>query len=443
MDRMIGVIGIGVIVAIGLAMSENRRRVPWRLVGAGVALQLALALLVLRTPGVLDVVNAVSRGAQSVIARSNDGIAFLFGASLSNPAGPMGFVFAVRALPVIIFFASLMAVLYHLGIMQRIVAALAFMLRRTLGITGSEALATAPNVFLGQTEAPLCIRPFLLGMTRAQLAVLMTGGFATISGSVLAVYVGILGGADDEAQAQFLKHLLTASVLSAPAAIVMARIVVPETQAPPDEGAAHSDAGGTEAPESGTPLPSPACNVIDAAVIGATDGLKLALNVAAMLVAFVSLLALLNWPLAELSQWTPVANWLDGRGMGPLSIQGILGWAFTPLAYLLGVPWAESSIVGSLMGQKLVLTEFIAYVELGARMHPLDGDPTISGRSAIIAAYALCGFANFASIGIQIGGIGALVPERRKDLVTLGFRTMFAGALASWMTAAVAGLVVA
>lgn len=432
MERLIGVAGIVVIVAIGLAMSESRRRVPWRLVGAGLLLQLGLALLVLRTPGVVDAVDAVSRGAQGVIARSNDGIEFLFGASLSNPAGPMGFIFAVRALPVIIFFASLMAVLYHLGIMQRVVAGLAFMLRRTMGITGTEALATASNVFLGQTEAPLCVQPFLKTMTRAQIAVLMTGGFATISGSVLAAYVGILGGADEEAQAQFLKHLLTASVLSAPAAVVMARIIVPETETPPAENAAAA----REAQQSG------ASNVIDAAVIGATDGLKLALNVAAMLVAFVSLLALLNWPLAELSAWKPVAEWLDARNLAPLSIQGVLGWVFTPLAFLLGVPWNEAGVVGSLMGQKLVLTEFIAYVELGARMHPAEGAPTITGRSAIIAAYALCGFANFASIGIQIGGIGALAPERRKDLVTLGFRTMFAGALASWMTAAVAGLVV-
>jgi CNT family concentrative nucleoside transporter len=432
MERLIGVAGIVVIVAIGLAMSESRRRVPWRLVGAGLLLQLGLALLVLRTPGVVDAVDAISRGAQGVIARSNDGIEFLFGASLSNPAGPMGFIFAVRALPVIIFFASLMAVLYHLGIMQRVVAGLAFMLRRTMGITGTEALATASNVFLGQTEAPLCVQPFLKTMTRAQIAVLMTGGFATISGSVLAAYVGILGGADEEAQAQFLKHLLTASVLSAPAAVVMARIVVPETETPPAENAAAA----REAQQSG------ASNVIDAAVIGATDGLKLALNVAAMLVAFVSLLALLNWPLAELSAWKPVAEWLDARNLAPLSIQGMLGWVFTPLAFLLGVPWSEAGVVGSLMGQKLVLTEFIAYFELGVRMHPAEGAPTITGRSAIIAAYALCGFANFASIGIQIGGIGALAPERRKDLVTLGFRTMFAGALASWMTAAVAGLVV-
>lgn len=432
MERLIGIAGIVVIVAIGLAMSESRRRVPWRLVGAGLLLQLGLALLVLRTPGVVDAVDAISRGAQGVIARSNDGIEFLFGASLSNPAGPMGFIFAVRALPVIIFFASLMAVLYHLGIMQRVVAGLAFMLRRTMGITGTEALATASNVFLGQTEAPLCVQPFLKTMTRAQIAVLMSGGFATISGSVLAAYVGILGGADEEAQAQFLKHLLTASVLSAPAAVVMARIVVPETETPPAENAAAA----REAQQSG------ASNVIDAAVIGATDGLKLALNVAAMLVAFVSLLALLNWPLAELSAWKPVAEWLDARNLAPLSIQGMLGWVFTPLAFLLGVPWSEAGVVGSLMGQKLVLTEFIAYFELGVRMHPAEGAPTITGRSAIIAAYALCGFANFASIGIQIGGIGALAPERRKDLVTLGFRTMFAGALASWMTAAVAGLVI-
>ncbi len=432
MASFTGILGVIVLVALAWAISEDRRRFPWRMVVAGTLLQVALALLLLRAPGVIQAFDAFAMLVNGVIERANAGIAFVFGARLMDPTGPWGMIFAVRVLPVIIFFASLMAVLYHLGVMQRIVAGLAWLLRRTLGVTGAEALAMASNVFVGQTEAPLCIRPYLDRLTRAQMATLMIGGFATIAGSVLAAYVGMLGGTapeDAPARVEFIKHLLTASVMSAPAAFVMARIIVPEKETPQDE---HVEAA---------PVGYRAANVFDAAAYGASDGLKLALNVGAMLIEFVALLALVNWPLEAVSGWAPVRGWLDARGVETLNLQTLLGWVYLPLAWLMGVEAADAGLVGSLMGQKLVLTEFVAYSSLGEAIHA-EGGARVSERSARIAAYALCGFANFASIAIQIGGLTALAPERRKDIVSLSLRAMLGGALASWMTAAIAGVVV-
>ncbi|MEC9374221.1 MAG: nucleoside transporter C-terminal domain-containing protein, partial [Planctomycetota bacterium] len=330
----------------------------------------------------------------------------------------------------IIFFASLTALLYHVGLMQRIVAALAWLLRRTMGVTGTEALVMASNVFVGQTEAPLCVKPFLDRMTRAQFATLMVGGFATIAGSVLAAYVGILAGesgVNDARRVLFIKHLLAASVMSAPAAFVIARILVPERETPFDESI-HA-----------TTSERPAQNILDAAARGATDGLHLALNVAAMLIAFVSLLALVNWPLENLGDIDAIRALLDRAGAEQLNLQTILGWIFMPLAWTMGVAWEDADIVGSLMGQKLVLTEFVAYASLGEALNNETG-PALSDRSALIATYALCGFANFASIAIQIGGLTALAPGRRAVIVSLAFRAMIGGALASWMTASIAGV---
>ncbi len=431
MDRFVGLIGIVVIAALGWLISENRRRFPWRMACAGVAMQFALAALLLKAPGVVRVFDAVARLVNGVITRADAGIVFLFGERLGMPTGPLGFVFAVRALPVIIFFASLMAALYHLGVMQRIIAALAWLLRGALGVSAPEALAMASNVFVGQTEAPLCIRPYLERMTRAQLATVMVGGFATIAGSVLAAYVGILGGVGADAEPmrlEFIKHLLAASVMSAPAAFVLARIVVPESPADADSAAM------TTAPDA----PRHA-NLFDAAAAGATDGLRLAANVGAMLIAFVALLSLVNWPLEALGRTDFAQAWLPSLGADSLSLQIILGWLFTPLAWVMGVPWNDCPAFGSLLGEKLVATEFLAYSSLGSMMHDPAG-PRIGLRSAQIAAYALCGFANFASIGIQIGGLTALAPSQRRTIVTLGLRTMIAGALASWMTASIAGI---
>ncbi|GAB4551130.1 MAG: nucleoside transporter C-terminal domain-containing protein [Phycisphaerales bacterium] len=412
---MQGLLGIVVLIGIAWVISERRARVGWRLVIGGVALQFALALLMLRAPLVSDVFELFARFVTGVIERSQAGIAFVFGSEIASGGGDsIGFVFAFNVLPIIIFFAALMGVLYHVKVMQVLISGLAFLLRRTLGVTGAEALCMAANVFVGQTEAPLTVKPLIERMTRAQLMTLMVGGFATIAGSVLGAYTGMLGGDDPERTVLFAKHLITASVISAPAAFVMARLLVPETQTPPDEGVTAID-------EQSDDDELRATNVIEAAAIGATDGLKLALNVGAMLIAFLSLLALINWPLEA---WTG------------LTLEALLGWALRPLAWLVGVEWSDAGIVGSLMGQKLLVTEFVAFGNLQSAI----AQGTISDRSAQICAYALCGFANFGSLAIQIGGLSSIAPGRRSEFASLALRAMIGGALASFMTACVAGV---
>lgn len=425
-----GLIGVALFIALAWLLSEDRRRFPLRIVLGGVALQFALALLLLKTPGVIDLFEWFARFVNGVIVQADRGIEFVFGPALNNPDGPWGMIFAVKVLPVIIYFAALMAVLYHIGLMQRVVAILAWTLRRTLGVTGAEALAMAANVFVGQTEAPLCVRPFLDRLTRAQWMTLMVGGFATIAGSVLAAYVTVLAGSGPDAaplRVEFIKHLLTASVMSAPAAFVMARLIVPETETPIEDDLR------------GTHMGPRATNVLDAAALGAGDGLRLALNVGAMLIAFLGLLALVNWPLRELGQIGAVDAWLSARGVEELGLEALLGWLFTPVAWAMGIPWSDAANFGSLLGQKLILTEFVAYFSLGEMMRA-EGGALLSARSARIATYALCGFANFASIAIQIGGLTALAPDRRRDIVSLSFKAMLGGAMASWMTASVAGI---
>ncbi len=439
MGSPIGLIGIVVLLLIAWGLSTDRRRVPWRIIVGGVGLQFVGAVLLLKTPVVVGLFDWFSRGVSRVIGFADEGIEFIFGPQLMDPTGPWGFVFGIRVLPVIIFFASLMAVLYHLGLMQRIIAALAWVLRGTLGVTGTEAMAMAANVFVGQTEAPLCVKPYIERMTRSQLMTLMVGGFATIAGSVLAGYANFLYpippesagavvvAAAQEAQAQWIKHLLTASILSAPAAFVMAKILVPETEQPVDEDLSSFE------------LETPSANVLDAAAHGATDGMKLALNVAAMLIAFVALLALLNWPIEEIGRIGFIDTWLTERGHEELSIQLILGAILSPLAMSMGIPKGEAVFVGSLLAEKVLATEFIAFRSLSLAVNDPEG-ARISARSAQISAYALCGFANFGSIGIQIGGLSVLAPGRRREFVTLAFRAMVGGALASWMTASIAGL---
>lgn len=431
MERMIGLLGIALLLGLAWSISTDRRRFPWRLVLTGTALQALLAVVMLRDTPVVGVVNAVAGVITAAIDASQAGIEFLFGPAVADPgAGSWGFMFAVHALPKIIFFAALMSVLYHIGLMQRLVAGLAWLLQRTLRVTGTEALATAANVFVGQTEAPLCVKPYLDRMTRSQLNLVMTGGFATIAGSVLAAYIGMLAGSDEGAKLLWVKQLITASVMSAPAAFVLAKIIVPETETPPDESNIAM-ANETE----------PSANLFDAAARGATDGLKLALNVAAMLIAFVSLLALVNIPIQAFGRINGIEAWLLSRGVESLSLEVILGWVFAPLAWTMGVTWDDCSFFGRLMGEKIIVTEFLAFQTLAGGVNPADGTPVISDRSARMGVFALCGFANFASIGIQIGGLSAIAPGRRADLVRLGLRAMIGGALASWVTAAIAGMV--
>ncbi len=413
-----GLIGIAAILALGWLLSEKRSAINWQTVLVGLGLQFALAVFVLWIPFGQRLFELLSRGFVTLIGYTRAGSEFLFGglADVEN----FGFVFAFQVLPTIIFFAALMACLYHLGIMQKLVEAMAWVMTRLMKVSGSESLATAANVFVGQTEAPLVVRPFIVGMTRSELFALMTGGMATIAGGVLAAYVLLLGGADPAAQAFFAMHLISASIMAAPAALVMAKLLVPET--------AESETAGAVS----VVIDRPHVNLIEAAAGGAAEGLKLALNVGAMLLAFLALIALINGPLGWLGAALGLEAWL-GR---PLDLALILGWVFAPFAFVVGVPLAEAVTVGGLIGQKIVANEFVAYVALGTAQVDL------SDRSVLIATYALCGFANFSSVAIQIGGLGSLAPSRRPDIARLGLKAVLAGALVSLLNAAWAGILV-
>lgn len=422
----------GIVVMMGLAwlMSEHRSRIDFTILVKGVLLQVAIAFCCLVLPGFTQALDFAAMLINTILQQADVGIGFVFGAELASGEGPVGLVLAIQVTGVLIFFSALMSILYYLNVMPPIIALMAHGLRRTLGLTGTEAVALSANVFVGITEAPLCILPYLEKLTRAQMALLMTGGFATIAGTVLGLYVSFLGGvgeANNESRLFFLTHLLTASVMSAPAAFVIARILVPETKEPFDVGVKSEQ------------IDSRAENLFDAAALGASDGMKLSLNIIAMLMAFVSLMALVNWPLEWLSRLAPVQTVLGGIGLESLRIEAVLGWLLTPLAWCMGVTWSDSTFVGTLLGQKLILTEFVAYQNLGQSLQ--TGAVTLSDpRSAQIAAYALCGFANVATIAIQIGGLTVVAPGQRSIIVSLSLKTMLGGALASFMTAAVASL---
>ena len=405
MERLIGIAGILVLLSIALAMSNNRKAISWQLVTWGLGIQLLFAIIILKTPVGVPFFGAIDIGIKNLLSFSHAGSDFLFKSFRYGVVEDPLMNFAFRILPTLIFFSSLIAVLYHLGIMQFIVKWIARVMQKSMGTSGSETLCVSGNIFVGQTEAPLLVKPFILKMTKSELMAVMVGGFATVAGGVMAMYVSILGDIPGIAG-----HLLAASIMSAPAALVIAKIIYPETEASETFG------------DLKIALDKKDDNIMEALSRGATNGMKLAANVAAMLVAFVALIAMVNAIL----------------GLMDLSLQQILGWIFSPLAWVMGVPWNEAGIIGSLMGEKLVLTELIAYGDLAELM----AANSISDRSAIIASYALCGFANFASVGIQLGGIGGIAPERRKDLAKLGLKAMFGGALASWLTATIAGLLI-
>ena len=400
-----GLAGIAVILGAAILLSTDRRRIRYSIVAWGLGLQLVLGILVLKTP-FGRVFETIGEGFNQTMRFAEQGSALVFG-ELGSSQGPQGVVLAFQVLPLIIFIASLFAVLYHLGIMQRVVGAMAWGMQRTLGVSGAESLNVAANVFMGQNEAPLTIRPYLDRLTRSELMTVMTGGMATISGALMVAYSQI-------AKVP-VEHLLTAVIMTAPVCIMMAKIIIPETEVPETLGAIPKQSAEGDA------------NVIDAAARGAGEGLQLALIVGAMLVAFVGLIALLNGILAGLKAGLGLA-WFPG------SLETILGWVFAPVAFLLGVQWQDAPTVGNLLGMRMVLNEFLAYIELGKLQGQLDA------RSALIASYALCGFANLGSIGVQVGGIGSLIPQRRSELARLGMRAMLAATLANFLTAAVAGL---
>ncbi|WP_394001231.1 NupC/NupG family nucleoside CNT transporter [Luteimonas sp. WGS1318] len=417
-----GLFGLAVLLGITWLFSSSRRAVDWRLVGTGLLLQIIIACLVLLTPWGAGVFDVLSSGFVKLLGFTTEGARFIFGDF--SDAGKFGFVFAFQVLPTIIFFASFMSVLYHLGVMQKIVQGMAWVITRLMRVSGAETLSVCANAFIGQTEAPLVVRPYIAGMTRSELLTLMVGGMATIAGGVLGAYVLLLGGGDPVQQAIYAKHLITASIMAAPATLVIAKILVPETATPQTLGAVRVNVEKTTA------------NVIDAAAAGAADGLKLALNVGAMLLAFIALIALLNAPLVWLGELTGLQAVL-GR---PTDLSALLGWTLAPLAWLIGVPWEDAATVGGLIGTKVVLNEFVAYVQLGEILQGNVPGTTIGPQGALIATYALCGFANFSSIAIQIGGIGGIAPERRADLARLGLRAVLGGSIATMMTATIAGV---
>lgn len=397
MERYIGFFGLAVILAIAYAASLDRKAIKPKIIVWGLILQFAFALFVMKVPIGITILSGLAAVTNGLMNKANAGAEFIFGdlATTQN----FGFIFAVKALPIIIFLSALFSVLYYIGLLQLIVLVMAKVMVRTMGTSGAESLATAANVFMGQTEAPLVIAPYIDKMTYSEVALVMIGGMATISGAVLGVYIGF------GAQAEFL---LAASIMNAPAAIVMAKMLVPETGEPLTRGEVKLKVERKEV------------NIIDAAARGAGAGMKLSLNIAAMLVAFVSLIALVNWPL---------------QYMGT-SLEQIFASVFAPLAYVMGVPWSEAGVVGNLIGQKVIVNEFVAYQSLG----DLKAAGGISPRAELISTYALCGFANIASIAIQIGGIGGLAPTRKEDLARLGIRALLGGSLATFMTATIAGL---
>ncbi|MDH3520709.1 MAG: NupC/NupG family nucleoside CNT transporter [Myxococcales bacterium] len=402
--RAVSALGFAALIALAWATSSDRRHAPWRTVAWGIGIQLALGILLLKTP----LGGLFFRGMNAVVvalsAYVDAGARFVFGALLDT-----GFSFAVQVLPVIVFMGSLFGVLYHLGLLQRVVDVLAAALSRTMGTSGAESLGAIANLFVGMTESALIVRPYLERMTRSELFTLMTLGMATVAGSVMLAYVIMLGGGD------YAGHLATASLLSAPAGILVAKLMVPEREVPETRAGGHAR------------VERASVNAIDAAAQGALAGLRLAAYVGALLLAFVALIAMLNDALA----------WLGaGVGIEALSLQRVLGVLLAPLAWLMGVPWVDAARVGALLGVKTVLNEFLAYAELA----DLVSAGALAPRSAIIASYALCGFANFGSLAILLGGIGGLAPSRRAEVARLGMRSILSGSIASFMTACVAGM---
>jgi concentrative nucleoside transporter, CNT family len=437
-QRLLSVLGLVTMLVLAWLLSVDRRMVQWRVVVWGMGLQLLFALFILKTPAGVAVFAALNDVVLALLQFTNEGARFLFGnlvewtVPVTSPEGPVGLVaetgasFAFSVLPTIIFFSSLMTVLYHIGIMQAAVHGVAWVMMRTMRTSGAETLSAAGNIFVGQTEAPLMIKPFIERMTMSELMAVMTAGFATVAGGVMAAYVGMLVAYFPD----IAGHLLAASVMSAPAALVVAKLMYPEREEPVTRSSLKVD------------VPSAHANVIDAAARGAGDGMTLAFNVGAMLLAFIALIAMLNAILGQVTGWLGVEALLQGWGAlaegQSVTLEIFLGWLLAPLAWVMGVPWGDAVAVGSLLGIKTVANEFVAYL----RLADLLAADVLSPRSIVISTYALAGFANFSSIAIQIGGIGGIAPSRRSDLSRVGLRAMVGGSLAAFLTATIAGILV-
>ena len=417
-----GTIGIMVLLFLAWLFSKSRKDINWKLVGKGLLLQVIIAIAVLKVPFIQQGFDFVSRVFVKIISFTNEGVNFLF-AQFGSPAidGPLT-NFAFTILPTIIFFSALVSIFYYFGILQKIIYVFAWVMKKFMHLSGAESLAAAGNVFLGQTESPLLVKPYLSKMTKSEMMCLMTGGMATIAGGVLAAYVGFLGGDDPVQQAFFAKHLLTASIISAPAAIIAAKILVPETEQINTDLKVDKSKLGT--------------NALEAISNGTTDGLKLAINVGAMLLVFIAFMALGNYVLSFIGR-IGINEWIsENTPYAKLSFEFILGYVGRPIVWLIGVDWAESVYVGELLGTKTVLNEFVGYMRLG----DMKAAGKLSEKAIVMSTYILCGFANFASIGIQIGGIGALVPNRKGLLSQLGIKALIGGTIACLMTAAIVGM---
>ncbi len=418
-----GLGGIAFFVLLCYVLSAHKSKIRWSLVGTAVLLQIVIAFMMIQVPLVKSFFEYIVKFFSLMINSSYQSAQFLFG-DLAKPGSPFGFAFLI--LPTIIFFSALSSVLYYFGILQKVVFVFAWLMNKTMKLSGAESLAAAINVFVGQTEAPLVIKPYLAGMSRSEMFCLMTGGMATIAGSVFGAYMSMLGAGDEQSMLFYGMHLLTASIISAPAAILASKMIIPETERVDDKV--------------NVPRTQIGNNFLDALSHGTTDGLKLAVNVGAMLLAFMAMVYLVNIVLVQVGDLTGLNAWLDHATSGShkeFNLQYIMGLLFSPVAWIIGVDMKDMVLVGQLLGEKTILNEFVAYLSLSG----MKAQSLLDQKSVIIATYALCGFSNFASIGIQIGGIGVLAPNQRENLTRLGLRALIAGTIACLMTACVANII--
>jgi len=422
-----GVLGMAVLILIAFVFSANRKAINWKTVGIGLAIQLIIAIGVLQVNFVKNVFEWIGSGFVEILEYTRAGSQFLF-EGLVVDMDTFGFIFAFQVLPTIIFFSALTSVLYYLGVIQFIVKGLAWLLTKSLGISGAESLSIAGNIFLGQTEAPLLIKAYLEKMNKSEILLVMIGGMATVAGAVLAAYIGFLGGDDPELRLVFAKHLLAASVMAAPGAIVISKILYPQTEKINTEVKVSTEKIGA--------------NILDAIANGTTEGLRLAVNVGAMLLVFVAFIAMINGFLGKTGEITSLNNWIAANSAyDKFSLEAILGTIFAPLMWLIGVAKEDVMLMGQLLGIKLAASEFIGYIQLAELKNITNPQHFTYNKSIIMATYMLCGFANFASIGIQIGGIGSLAPSQRKTLSEFGLKAVLGGSLASLLSATIAGMI--
>ncbi len=422
-----GILGMAVLILISFIFSSNRKAINWKTVGIGLSIQLLIAIGVLKVPFIQYIFDKIGKVFVKILEYTTAGSKFLFEGLVAD-MDTFGFIFAFQVLPTIIFFSALTSVLFYLGVIQKVVKALAWLLYKSLGISGAESLSVAGNIFLGQTEAPLLIKAYLEKMNKSEILLVMIGGMATVAGAVLAAYIGFLGGDDEVLRLYFAKHLLAASVMAAPGAIVISKILYPQTETINTDVKVSSEKIGT--------------NILDAIANGTTEGLKLAVNVGAMLLVFVAFIAMINGILGLIGDATTLNNWIAANtSYDKFSLEAILGTIFAPLMWLIGIAKEDIMLMGQLLGIKLAASEFIGYIQLTELKNATNATHFAYNKSIIMATYMLCGFANFASIGIQIGGISSLAPGQRKTLSEFGLKAVLGGSLASLLSATIAGMI--